>query len=476
MEWLPRAAAAAALLLQLAGLLSAGHAVLHARLPQGSIAWALSLVFLAPVAVPLYWLFGRWKYERYVVSRREGRGPIHELRDRLHEENEAVEDEGGPRSELWRELEALSGLRPTRGNRLRLLIDAEQTFEDLFAGIEAAERQVLVQFYALDGGELGGGLLQRLEEKARQGVAVRLLFDRLGSWELDEAELEPLRRAGGQAVAFEAKGRWTGRLQLNFRNHRKVAVIDGRRAWVGGLNATQVCLGRDPRLKTWRDTHLALEGPAARALQLGFLEDWSWATGELPEPEWPEPAAEPGGAGVAVLPTGPADEVDSLALAFSAAFGAARRRLWISTPYFLPDERVTSALQLAALRGVDVRLLLPSVSDHRIVHLASLAQHAEVATAGVRLFRYSPGFLHQKVALIDDDLCLIGSGNLDNRSLRLNFETTVAVRDEGLAADLERALVRDFEQSEEQPADALARRSLATRVSARVARLFAPVL
>ena len=476
MELLSGALPHAAALIELAGLLSAAHAVLHGRSPQGSVAWALSLVFLAPLAAPLYWLFGRWKYEGYVVSRREGRAPIHQVRDRLHEQSAAVEDEGGSRADLWRELEALTGLRPTGGNAVRLLIDAEQTFADLFAGIEAAERQVLVQFYALDGGELGGALLERLEAKAREGVSVRLLHDRLGSWELDDAELDHLRRAGGEALSFAAKGRWTGRLQLNFRNHRKVAVVDGRRAWVGGLNAEQVCLGRDPRLRTWRDTHLAIEGPAARSLQLGFLEDWSWASGELPELDWPEAGESREGAGVAVLPTGPADEVDTLALAFAAAFSAARRRLWISTPYFLPDERVTAALQLAALRGVDVRLLLPSVSDHRIVHLASLAQHEEMAVAGVRLFRYSPGFLHQKVALIDDDLCLIGSGNLDNRSLRLNFETTVAVRDEGLAGELESALARDFSLSQEQPPDALARRRLVTRVSARVARLFAPVL
>ena len=218
-----------------------------------------------------------------------------------------------------------------------------------------------------------------------------------------------------------------------------------------------------------------MRGPAAGAVQLAFLEDWNWAAGEIPELHWRAEAIEPRDLPALVVPSGPADELDTCSLFFTHVIGAARRRLWISSPYFVPDEPVLAALQLAALRGVDVRILLPGRPDHRSVYLAGISFLDEMEGAGVRLFRYRRGFLHQKVTLCDD-VGIVSTANLDNRSFRLNFEISLLVADARFGAEVAAMLARDFDNSDEIDEQALARISLPVRVASRAARLFAPVL
>jgi cardiolipin synthase len=235
-------------------------------------------------------------------------------------------------------------------------------------------------------------------------------------------------------------------------------------------------MGRDKKFGHWRDTHLELTGPAVAGVQLAFAEDWYWSTsGGHVHAKWEvERAAEPGQT-VLVLPTGPADELESCQLFFNHAIHSANKRLWIASPYFVPDQDVMAALKLAALRGVDVRIMLPNVADHLLVYLSSFWFIADAEPAGVKFFRYAPGFLHQKVLLVDDDFAAVGTANLDNRSFRLNFEITIAAADTKFAADVAEMLGRDFTQCRQVDADDFQRRSFWFRLAVKAARLLSPI-
>ncbi len=271
-----------------------------------------------------------------------------------------------------------------------------------------------------------------------------------------------------------ATHRWRNRLQLNFRNHRKIVVVDGRCAFVGGLNVGDEYMGLKPPLAPWRDTQLELRGPALGDLQQLFADDWQWITGR--QPPLPPPAACEGDANVLVVASGPADPRETASLFFTAAIHAARERLWLSTPYFVPDQSVLAALQLAVLRGVDVRVLIPARPDHRTVFLASTLHAHHALRAGIRMFRYQPGFLHQKALLIDQDSAAIGSMNLDSRSFRLNFEVDALVVDRAFAAEVAAMLEADFSRSLAVDEHEYLGAPYLRRVAMHVARLFDPLL
>jgi cardiolipin synthase len=263
---------------------------------------------------------------------------------------------------------------------------------------------------------------------------------------------------------------------LNFRNHRKVVVVDGRAAWIGGHNVGDEYLGRDPRFGRWRDTHLRIEGPAALAVQVSFAEDWHWATNQtIPDLVWnPTPAGE-GDTTVLIVPTGPADKLETAGLMFTHAINSAHTRIWIASPYFVPDDAVLAALQLAGLRGVDVRILIPDRPDHLLVYLAAFSYFDEASETGVRFYRYTDGFLHQKVMLIDDQVATVGTANFDNRSFRLNFEITGVVADAAFAAQVERMLTEDFAHAREMTEADVSKRSFWFKLGTRIARLTSPV-
>ena len=266
------------------------------------------------------------------------------------------------------------------------------------------------------------------------------------------------------------------RFQVNFRNHRKTVVVDGQVGFIGGLNVGDEYMGRSERFGPWRDTHCRLTGPVVMHLQLVFAEDWHWATQTLliPKLSW-NPAPSDQNMDALIVATGPGDVLETGSLYFCACITRARKRLWIASPYFVPDVDILTALKLAALRGVDVRLLVPEVIDHRTPWLAAFAYFDEIRQAGVRIWRYDDGFMHQKVLLVDDDLASVGTTNMDNRSCRLNFEATAMIFDSRAAAEVAQMLEADFARAnrlektlDEQP--------WSRRVGAPFARLLAPIL
>ncbi len=463
--------------LHLAGLVAAVVALLNARTPQGAIAWSLFLLMFPLLALPVYLVFGERRFVGYVRARRAGRQPLQALAQAVAERHlPALQATFSGRERDLAVFEALAAMPFTRGNRGRLLVDGEATFEAIFAGIEGAREYLLVQFYIVHDDAIGRELQQRLIARAREGVRVLFMYDAIGSFDLPQAYLDRLREAGVAVQPFHGRTRrHPRRYQLNFRNHRKIVVADGLRAWVGGHNVGDEYLGRDPELSPWRDTHVEVHGPAALGVQLAFLEDWHSMTGDIPPLAW-EVAEQSADQRVLVLPSGPADDVETCGLMFTEIIHMARRRLWIVSPYFVPDDTVISALQVAALRGVDVRLMIPEKADHRLVHMAGFAYLEDTLPLGIRIFRYREGFLHQKVFLLDDSLAGIGTANLDNRSFRLNFEITLLFADAAFVRDTEAMLEADFARCRELTLDEYASQPWTFRLGARIARLFGPVL
>ncbi len=459
----------------LLGVLTAVHAIMKSRTSQGAIAWAIMLVMFPYLSLPLYWIFGRNKFSGYVRARRSENEDIRHLLEKLRSYRPVFKAPLEGRDADFEVLEELAAMPFTKANNVELLVDGEATFGAIFDGIDAANDYVLVQFFIVRDDELGRQLKSKLVEKARAGVRVYFLYDEVGSHRLANAYIRELTEAGADVRSFyTTKGLWN-RFQLNFRNHRKIVVVDGHKAYVGGLNVGDEYMGRDPKVGPWRDTHVRIEGPSVQCVQMAFLEDWHWASHEVPKLNWnPEPAV---GADkkILVLPTGPADELETCGLFFVHAIHAARHRLWIASPYFVPDYHVICALQLAALRGVDVRVMLPEKPDHKLIYLSAFSFLEETEPAGVKIYRYQPGFLHQKVMLVDDDLAAVGTANLDNRSFRLNFEITIAAIERSFIEKVRAMLEHDFSQCRLATCEDLQNRSFWFKLAVSLARLTAPI-
>ena len=459
------------------GILSAVRAVMSTRTPQGAIAWSVSLVTFPYIAVPAYWILGRNKFQGYVIARQQELERIASVSQQA--ENELSEIAAIVDAQRANVLgaERLARLPATRGNRVELLVDGEATFSSILDGIGVAEQYVLVQFYIVHDDGIGRELKAKLIAKAKEGVQIHFLYDEIGSADLPESYLDELRKAGVEIFPFNTRKGKGNHFQINFRNHRKIVVVDGRVAWVGGHNVGDEYLGKDPKIGHWRDTHVRIEGPAAIAVQLSFAEDWHWATDTVPaDLSWDPYMPDEGQTQALIIPSGPADELETAALVYTLALNSAQKRIWIASPYFVPDEAIIAALQLAALRGLDVRILIPDKSDNLMVDLAVYSFFDIVSETGVKFYRYTDGFLHAKSALIDDTVATIGTANFDNRSMRLNFEITAILIDPDFIPDVEKMYENDFANARLMQSGEYDEKPYWFRFLARVFRLASPVL
>jgi cardiolipin synthase len=462
---------------EILAIITAIVAVRDTRTPQGSIAWAISLVTFPLVTLPLYWIFGRSKFHGYVDAMRSGERQFREMVKDRHDlpRVKALSARNRPHAPRC-SFETLAGIPFVGGNDLELLVDGQATFEAIFNGIEAAENYLLIQFFIVREDGLGIRLRDLLLKKAAQGVRIKFLYDEIGCHTTPATFWRSMTEAGIDARPFHTTRGRGNRFQLNFRNHRKIVIIDGHTAFVGGHNVGDEYLGLSKSLGHWRDTHLRITGPAVLGIRLSFTKDWYWATGELYDLDLTMPASA-GNADVLTLATGPVDELESCSLMFIRAINASRKRFWIASPYYVPDSAVTKALQLAAMRGVDVRILLPEKADHLLVYLAGFSSlHDLNSVPGIRVFRYTKGFLHQKVFLSDDELAAVGTANLDNRSFRLNFEMTMLIEDKNFCARIERMFLADFDTAVETGTDEYLRKNMASQTVIKFARLLSPIL
>jgi cardiolipin synthase len=464
------------LLAHIVGALTSIRAIMEVRTAQGAVAWAVSLNTFPYVAVPAYWILGRSKFQGYVTARRSKLAEVQALKEsslnRLKERNLLAE----PDRERPMLVEGLAKLPFTTGNDAELLINGDATYRSIFDGISRATNYVLVQFYIIRDDSVGRELKSRLLERAGTGVRCYVLYDEIGA-RLPEPYVTELKQAGVSVLPFNTTQGSGNRFQINFRNHRKIVVVDGREAWVGGLNVGDEYKGLDPKIGFWRDTHVRVRGPVVQCVQVSFVEDWHWAAREkLEDLNW-EPESAPSGKSRAILclPSGPADPLETCTLFFINAINLAEKRLWIASPYFVPDTQFISALQLAALRGVDVRILIPDESDNALVQYSAWSYVEDLEEVGIKMFRYQKGFMHHKILVVDDEYCTVGTANFDNRSFRLNFEVTMAFADENFTRQVSDMLEKDFAEARPMLSEEYNDASFWFRFAVRTARLSAPV-
>ncbi|MDI9246508.1 cardiolipin synthase [Marinobacter sp. CHS3-4] len=451
--------------------------LLSYRTSQGAIAWILALIGLPYIAVPFFLLFGRNRFGGYLKARRPGDRTLTGVHSHFGQQDTAIDIPG--QSKASDELQVLCklGRQPfTSGNYCTLLQDGTDTFEALFEAMESARHYILLEFYIVRSDKVGQRIKSILKRKLAQGVQVWFLYDDIGSVWLPRKYLKELAAAGAHVASFGDGNLRRMRLQINFRNHRKLLVCDGDIGFVGGINLGDEYLGADQNEEPWRDTHCRIEGPAAQGLQLAWLEDWNWASDHLPELNW-EPVTSSGGdEEVLILPTGPADPYETGSLFFLNCINNARHRLWIASPYFVPDFQILNALQLAALRGVDVRILIPEKSDSKLIGLAAYSYLVQASRADISIYRYQPGFMHQKTLLVDDRYAAVGTANLDNRSMRLNFEITAVNTSKGFVQRVEKMLSRDLDNCRLMTESDYQDRSILFRLTCRAIRLMGPLL
>ncbi|MCM2971381.1 cardiolipin synthase [Larsenimonas suaedae] len=462
------------IIMHVLGTLSALMALMSSRTSQGAIAWIISLLTFPYLALPAYWIFGRPRFYGYVSAREERDSTLRQVLTRFRRDLEPCFSKPEESSARLIAVERLAMIPMSRGNKAALLIDGEATFQSLFEGLRHAQYYVLVQFFIVRDDRVGQALKQAMIDCAHRDVRVCFLYDEIGSRKLPDAYLVELQEAGVEVSAFGSSRGWRHRFQVNFRNHRKITIVDGIQGWVGGLNVGEEYRYQSERYGHWRDTHLKLEGPAVLGLQEAFWEDWHWATGNILSLNWQAQLTE-ADQHVVIVPSGPADHQETASLMVQQAIHGARERFWVATPYFVPDQGVRDALKLAALRGIDVRVLLPEHPDHLLVFLSAFSFLPDMIAAGVKIYRYQPGFLHQKVFLIDHECAAVGTVNLDNRSFRLNFEVTAYIPSPVFAAQVETMLLEDFKASRPVSIEEIQSRPFWRKMLSRAAYLAAPI-
>lgn len=455
---------------QVSGLVFSLHALMRRHSPQGTIAWILALNLLPVVSIPLYLALGAERIRRHT----EESLPVNTVAALL----KGIRGQMifAPQGSLGRTLTRHSGIPPCSGNSVTLLQDGHDTYKALANAIQCAQHSVLIEFFIIRNDLVGNNLRSLLEEKARAGIDVYVIYDEIGSRKLPHGYLNALRKAGVKIASFNGRRFWwSSFLRINYRNHRKLVIIDSNSAYLGSLNIGLEYV-RTPGKTYWRDTFVHLRGPIVAQCLLSFAEDWQRATGEnichLAHPQQDE-----GDSQCQLIPSGPDDTPQNawqLLLLEMAA--RARKRLWLATPYFVPDAAVYAALLAAAQRGVNVQILVPRKGDSLMANMALLTYLPELAHTGIRILAFTPGFLHEKIALVDDDVCCIGTANLDERSLRLNFELTLLMEDTGMAEKVRKLLLRDMKQAEELTMVHWHSASFPVRLTAHLFRLLSPIL
>lgn len=448
--------------------------VLEKRSPTATLAWIFGLLFLPLVGVPFYLLIGPRRLERKKSRLLAARATV----GRRQEDCEWYHEVSPTSASLMKVATRLDGMPPMRAEFLRVLADGDAFYDALLAAFDAAKHHIHCEFYIFRDDVTGQRVMTALMARAKAGIEVRLLVDAVGATLSDEWE-GALADAGVKLAYFNPafSGR-TGQRIFNFRTHRKIAVVDGVVGFTGGMNITDDHSARVRGALAWRDTQLEIHGEAVQGLQRTIMENWSFASGETKtgsqlDAYFPQPAVR-GPHLVQIVASGPDDSARAIEAFYIAAIGSAQKRVWLTTPYFVPNEALYSAILLAALRGIDVRILLPHETDSRMVDLASASFHDNLLRAGVRIHIYGPPMLHAKTAVIDD-VGIIGSANLDDRSLRLNFELVAACYGGPVVDELVRLFDADHDRSRlklrlEEKAP------FRQRLMQALARLFAPQL
>lgn len=458
------------------------------RPPVSTLAWILALLLLPYIGGVIYLFFGPRRLQRRLLHRadatdRVAKSAVEHLKATR---SDATFTGRTMQQQLMRMIDKAGEGRAARADRVVVIDDGDDCHCAILEAVEAARDHVHIEYYIWEPGVCGGELRDALVRKAGQGVEVRVLIDHVGSSQLPGDFWSALQQAGGEIAVFNELRITRFRPQLlNFRTHRKLVVCDGRVGLTGGMNVSDRHSRRHSGAEAWRDTHLRIEGEPVRKLQRVFLEDWLFAHSAARDQDFFNeryfPALRsPDGPWLQIVADGPDEAEDPIHRAYFGAMTGATRRIWLTTPYFIPDEAILTALTTAAQRGVDVQVLVPKQGDSKLVTAAARTYYDDLVSTGARVHEYGPPMLHAKTLVVDDDVSIVGTANVDNRSFRLNFELIVVAYDTAINATLAREFTQDLRLAaayRRPPREHLKRLGpLVDRFIDSLARLFSPIL
>lgn len=443
------------------------------RNPVKSIAWIMVLVFLPIIGFLCYIFVGRKFRKRHVISKRSLL---------INKKSNTIDLTELPNLELTDDQRSIATLAFRNSdaalhenNDVKIFTQAEELYDNIVEDLKKAKHHIHMEYYIFLADKIGQRIMDVLKEKAREGVIVRVIIDDVGSWQLKKKKIKELRETGIEIQSFLEVGLPYINSRVNYRNHRKIIVVDGLVGYTGGFNIADRYV-EGLKWGTWRDTHIRLEGSAVLGLQKNFLMDWFFVKRELIEDSSYYPAQEKKGDCLAqIVISGPDMVWESVMQIFTKAFMEAKKRIYIESPYFLPPESLITALQTAALSGIDVRLILPRKSDAKVTLYSTYSYIDQMLKAGIRVFLYEPGFIHSKI-VVTDDIAIIGSANMDFRSFEQNFELNAIMYNNQVAEQMTEIFLDDENNSKEITREAWATRRISQKILESLSRLLSPLL
>lgn len=453
--------------------------------PQSTIAWILVLTLLPVAGGILYLFFGstlnlrfRGKLKKKYKTFEQASADFYTYLD----QSAKVLENGNPkelhpyRDIVYMLLNQAESLY-TDDNHVKLFTAAKEMYDDLFSAIKSARETIHIEYFIIRNDAVGKKLVSLLAEKARQGVAVRLLYDEFGSLTTSMRLFRPISAAGGKVCRYFTT-QLSNLLRVNHRNHRKIVVIDGKTAYTGGMNLGLEYMGMK-KISPWRDTHLKLTGSCVSMLQIRFLLDWLFSSGESFSLEtsrrifFPKPL-KTGNMGVQIVSSGPDTDGESIKYGYLKMINSAHRRIYIQTPYFVPDDSMQQCLMLAAQSGIDVRIMIPGIPDKGYVYAITLSYMEELLKCGAKVYLH-PGFIHSKTIVVDSYVSSIGTTNFDVRSFNLNFEVNAFVYNRDFALQNIDVFLKDASECTELTYESFQKRNLFRKMGESIFRLFAPL-
>ncbi|MBZ4687058.1 MAG: cls [Clostridiales bacterium] len=454
--------------------------ILENRNPSITLSWLLVLLFIPVLGLIFYLTFGRNYRKKKLVKDKEI------LNDQLNElveqqmhvvSNEFSFSETHSINRLVKLILKSSNSPFTKNNTAKVLTNGEETFSEIIEELKKAKNHIHLEYYIIQDDEIGHKIKDILVERACSGVEVRVIYDGVGSRKLSLKYITQLKNAGVKVKCFLPVVMPFLNSKINYRNHRKIIVIDGKVGFVGGLNIGDEYLGKNARIGFWRDTHLKLMGDSVYFLQNIFVQDWHFIGGDWLHGKNYFPEVERcGNTMVQIAASGPDSEWETIMQAYFTTITSAKKNIYITSPYLIPDDSILMALKTAALSGVDVRIIVPGKPDKRIVYWASHSYFEELLEAGVKIYKYNRGFIHAKLLLVDGTVASIGTANMDIRSFKFNFEVNALVYDEAVYKRLEKDFYTDIEYSDEVTLEEFINRPLLDKIKESGARLLSPLL
>lgn len=458
---------------------------LERRGASSTWAWLLVLFFLPIIGFFLYLLFGRQiqRQTLFKLDEEDKVGLEHIITEQLSALNDgqiispSIEVERN--KDLIRMMLTSQPAFLTTDNKVEVLTDGRAKFKSLLNDINNATDHIHVQYYIFKRDGIGQQIIDALEEKLKQGIEVKMLYDDMGSRTLTLSKFKDFKKLGGQVEAFFPSILPLINFRLNNRNHRKIVVIDGKIGYIGGFNVGDEYLGLDKKFGYWRDTHLRIEGDSVNALQLRFMMDWNSQSSrnnlKYQEKYFPDVRSN-GQTGVQIVSSGPDDAWQHIKYGYLKMITSAKHSIYIQTPYFIPDHSFLEALKIAALSGVKVNIMIPNKPDHPFVYWATYSNAGELLKAGAKIFIYENGFIHTKMVVIDDEVASVGTANMDVRSFELNFEVNAFIYDRQIAEKLRNTFEEDVKVSSELTEEIYSQRVLWIKIKESISRLISPIL